>query len=266
MMAPKTINALAEALFAEHEAAAPYHAFEESIRSGSLADAYRIQEALLKRMMDAGQGELAGYKIALTSRAMQQLCGVDQPLSGIVLSAVIHPSPAKLNFANFQHLGVEFEVAVKLGADLPAASGPYTRESVAPAIAACMASFELIEDRHADYQKLDAFTLVADNCWNGGVVLGTPMSDWYSVDLVNAPTRLWINGEPAGEGRVGDAMGHPLEAVAWLANLLNQQGKMLEREMIVMTGSSITTKFPNAGDYLSFLVEGLGDVRLELTH
>jgi 2-keto-4-pentenoate hydratase len=61
-------------------------------------------------------------------------------------------------------------------------------------------------------------------------------------------------------------MGHPLEAVAWLANLLNQQGKMLEREMIVMTGSSITTKFPHAGDCLSFLIEGMGDVRLELTH
>jgi 2-keto-4-pentenoate hydratase len=266
MMERKTINALAEALFAEHGAAKPYHAFEESIRSGSLADAYRIQEALLKRMMEAGQGELAGYKIALTSRAMQQLCGVDQPLIGAVLSKVIHQSPAKLNIAKFQHLGVEFEVAVKLGADLPAASAPHTRESVAPAIAACMASFELIEDRHADYRKLDAFTLVADNCWNGGVVLGTPISDWHTVDLVNAHTRLRINGEPAGEGRVGDAMGHPFEAVAWLANLLNQQDKMLEREMIVMTGSSITTKFPNAGDCLSLLIEGLGDVRLELSH
>jgi 2-keto-4-pentenoate hydratase len=266
MIERKTIDALAEALLAEHGAATPYHSFEESIRSGSLADAYRIQEALLKLLMEAGQGDPAGYKIALTSRAMQQLCGVDQPLSGGVLSAVIHQSPAKLNYANFQHLGVEFEVAVKLGADLPAASDPHTRESVAPAIAACMAAFELIEDRHADYRKLDAFTLVADNCWNGGVVLGTPMSEWHSVDLENAPTRLRINGEPAGEGRVGDAMGHPLEAVAWLANLLNQQGKMLEREMIVMTGSSITTKFPHAGDCLSFLIEGMGDVRLELTH
>jgi 2-keto-4-pentenoate hydratase len=265
MMERKTITALAEALFVEHKAAKPYHPFEESIQSKPLADAYLIQEAFLKLLMEAGQGDLAGYKIALTSKAMQQLCGVDQPLAGAVLSSVIHQSPAKLNYANFQHLGVEFEVAVKLGADLPAVSSPHTRQSVSPAIAACMASFELIEDRQADYRKLDAFTLVADNCWNGGVVLGTPVTDWHRIDLENASTRLRINGEPAGKGRVGDAMGHPFEAVAWLANLLNQQGKMLKRDMLVMTGSSITTKFQNAGDYLSFLIEGMGDVRLELT-
>ncbi|UCD77235.1 MAG: fumarylacetoacetate hydrolase family protein [Desulfobacterales bacterium] len=266
MMEGKTITALAEALFVEHKAAKPYHPFEESIRSGSLADAYLIQEAFLKLLMEAGRGDLAGYKIALTSKAMQQLCGVDQPLAGAILSSVIHQSPAKLSYANFQHLGVEFEVAVRLGADLPAATSPHTRQSVSPAIAACMASFELIEDRQADYRKLDAFTLVADNCWNGGVVLGTPVRDWHRIDLENAPTRLRINDEPAGKGRVGDAMGHPFEAVAWLANLLNQQGKMLKRDMLVMTGSNITTKFPNAGDTLKFLIEGMGEVRLELTH
>jgi 2-keto-4-pentenoate hydratase len=111
---------------------------------------------------------------------------------------------------------------------------------------------------------LDAFTLVADNCWNGGVVLGTPVTEWHRVDLENAPTRLELNGEPIDEGLVGDAMGHPFEAVAWLANLLNQQGKMLKRDMLVMTGSSIRTRFPNAGDTLYFLIEDMGGVRLEL--
>jgi len=266
MMESKMITALAEALFAEHKAAKPYHPFEESIRSTSLRDAYLIQEAFLKLLMEAGRGHLAGYKIALTSKAMQEMCGVDQPLAGAVLSSVIHPSPVKLSYANFQHLGVEFEVTVKLGADLPAASGPHTRQSVATAIAACIPSFELIEDRRADYRKLDAFTLIADNCWNGGVVLGTPVTEWHRVDLENTPTRLQLNGEPADEGRVGDVMGHPFEAVAWLANMLNQQGKMLKRDMLVMTGTSIKTKFPNAGDTLYFLIEDMGGVRLELTH
>ena len=266
MMEPKMINALAEALFVEHKAAKPYHSFEESIRSASLRNAYLIQEALLKLFMEAKRGSLAGYKIALTSKAMQELCGVDQPLAGAILSSVIHQSPVKLTYANFQHLGVEFEVAVKLGDDLPASSAPHTRQSVATAIAACMPSFELIEDRHADYRKLDAFTLVADNCWNGAVVLGTPVTDWHRLDLENAPTRLQLNDEPAGEGRVGDAMGHPFEAVAWLANLLNRQGRLLQRDMLIMTGSSIKTKFPNAGDTLYFQIEGMGGVRLELTH
>jgi 2-keto-4-pentenoate hydratase len=266
MMEPEIINALAQALFDEHKSAKPYHPFEESIRSTSLRNAYLIQEAFLKLLMEAERGYLAGYKIALTSKTMQEFCGVDQPLAGAILSSVIHQSPLKLSYADFQHLGVEFEVAVKLGDDLPAASGIHTRQSVAAAVAACMPSFELIEDRHADYRKLDAFTLVADNCWNGGVVLGTPVTDWHRIDLENAPTRLQLNGEPAGEGRVGDAMAHPFEAVAWLANLLNRQGKMLQRDMLIMTGSSIKTKFPNAGDTLDFKIEGMGGVRLELTH
>ena len=265
-MEPEIINTSAQALFTEHKAAKPYHPFEESIRSTSLNNAYLIQEAFLKLLMEAEQGYLAGYKIALTSKTMQEFCGVDQPLAGAILSPVIHQSPVKLSYAEFQHLGVEFEVAVKLGSDLPAASGPYTRQSVAAAVAACMPSFELVEDRHADYRKLDAFTLVADNCWNGGVVLGAPVTDWQRLDLENAPTRLQLNGEPAGEGRVGDAMGHPFEAVAWLANRLNRQGKMLQRDMLVMTGSSIKTQFPNAGDTLDFKIEGMGGVRLELTH
>jgi 2-keto-4-pentenoate hydratase len=84
------------------------------------------------------------------------------------------------------------------------------------------------------------------------------------VDLERAVTRCWIDDLPVGEGRTGDAMGHPLEAVAWLANLLNRRGRSLEAGMVVMTGSSITTRFPAAGDRIRFAIDGLGEVRLEL--
>jgi 2-keto-4-pentenoate hydratase len=126
-----------------------------------------------------------------------------------------------------------------------------------------MPAFELVEDGDADYKTLDAFTLVAQNTWNGGVVLGTPVADWRGLDLERAVTRCWINDAPAGDGKTGDALGHPLEAVAWLANLLNRRGRRLARGMIVMTGSSITTKFPVPGDHVRFAIEGLGEVALE---
>jgi 2-keto-4-pentenoate hydratase len=123
-------------------------------------------------------------------------------------------------------------------------------------------AFELVEDGNADYKQLDAFTLIAQNTWNGGVVLG-PGSDWRALDLENAVTRCWINDRPEGQGKTGDAMGHPFEAVAWLANLLNRRGRALERDMIVMTGSSITTKFPAPGDRVRFVIDGLGETTLE---
>ena len=90
--------------------------------------------------------------------------------------------------------------AVRLGADLPVSGGPWTRISVAPRVAACLPAFELVEDGDADYTTLDAFTLVAQNTWNGGVVLGTPLVDWRSVGLETAVTRCWMNDEPAGQG------------------------------------------------------------------
>jgi 2-keto-4-pentenoate hydratase len=135
---------------------------------------------------------------------------------------------------------------------------------VAGRVAACVPAFELVEDGNADYKTLDAFTLVAQNTWNGGVVLGTPAADWRGVDLERAVTRCWINDRPGGEGKTGDALGHPFEAVAWLANLLNRRGRTLDGGMVVMTGSSITTKFPAPGDRIRFAIDGLGEVALEV--
>jgi len=263
MLTPDAIDAAARTSFEMHRTHARYRPLDAALRAAPLEDAYRIQDALHRGMTGAGRGEIAGWKIALTSKAMQQMTGVGQPAAGALFSTVVHPSPARRALAGYHHLGVEFEVAVRLGGDLGARGGPWTRASVADRIAACMPAFELVEDGDADYKTLDAFTLVAQNAWNGGVVLGAPVTDLRGVDLESAVTRCWVNGEPAGQGKTGDALGHPFEAVAWLANLLIGRGRMLQRGMIVMTGSSITTKFPAPGNRVRFAIDGLGEVALE---
>ena len=265
MLTPEIIEAAARASFEMHRTRARYRPLDATLRAAPLDDAYRIQDALHRIMTEAGRGTIAGWKIALTSKAMQQMTGVDQPAAGAIFSRVAHSSPARADLATYHHLGVEFEVAVRLGDDLPASGGPWTRASVAGRVAACLPAFELVEDGDADYKTLDAFTLIAQNTWNGGVVLGAPITEWRGVDLERAVTRCWINDEPGGQGKTGDAMGHPLDAVAWLANLLNRRDRTLERGMVVMTGSSITTKFPAPGDRVRFVIEGLGEVTLEAT-
>jgi 2-keto-4-pentenoate hydratase len=261
MLTPEAIEAAARTCLAMHDTRERYHPLDAGLRAAPLDDAYRIQDALHRLMASAGRGAIAGWKIALTSKAMQQMTGVDQPAAGAIFSSVVHPSPARVDVRAYHHLGVEFEVAVRLGEALPAGA-PWTRASVADRVAACLPAFELVEDGNADYKQLDAFTLIAQNTWNGGVVLGTA-GDWRKVDLETAVTRCWINDRPEGQGKTGDAMGHPFEAVAWLANLLNRRGGALEREMIVMTGSSITTKFPAPGDRVRFAIDGLGETVLE---
>lgn len=263
MLDQATIAASAATLFSAHQNKASQQPLEAG-KVAPISDAYRVQDELVKLWHDAGRGDIVGYKIALTSAAMQEMCGVNHPLGGVIFSSVVHTSPAELELATFQHVGVEFEVAVRLAADLPKTDTPHSQKSVASAVAACIPAYELIEDRHADYKNLDAFNLVADNCWNGAVVLGQPVTDWQALNLETAATRLWINEVASGEGKVGDAMGHPFAAVAWLANLLNEQGKQLSKGMIVMTGSSITTKFPTAGGQFRLAIDGMGQVELTL--
>jgi 2-keto-4-pentenoate hydratase len=263
MLTPQQIDATARDAFTTYKARTRYRPLDAALRAAPLDDAYRIQDALHRVMAEAGRGEIAGWKIALTSKAMQQMTGVDQPAAGAIFSKVVHASPARVDVTAYHHLGIEFEVAVRVGEDLTAAAGPWTRASVAGKVAACIPAFELVEDGDADYKTLDAFTLIAQNTWNGGVVLGQPVTEWRGLDLERAVTRCWVNDQPAGQGKTGDAMGHPLEAVAWLANLLNRRGRTLQRGMIVMTGSSITTRFPVPGDRVKFVIEGLGEVALE---
>jgi 2-keto-4-pentenoate hydratase len=265
MLTPGTIDATARASFEMHRTRARYRPLDAAVRAAPLDDAYRIQDALHRLLAEAGRGEVAGWKIALTSKAMQQMTGVDQPAAGAIFAKVVHPSGARVSLAGYHHLGAEFEVAVRLGDALPGSRGPWTRGSVADRVEACLPAFELVEDGDADYKTLDAFTLIAQNTWNGGVVLGPPVAAWRTVDLENAVTRCWIDDRPQGQGKTGDAMGHPFEAVAWVANLLNRRGRQLDRGMIVMTGSSITTKFPAPGDRVRFAIDGLGEVTFEAT-
>ena len=160
MLTPDAIAAAARASLEMHRTRARYRPFDAALRAESLDDAYRIQDALHRLMAEAGRGEIAGWKIALTSKAMQQMTGVDQPAAGAIFSKLVHGSPARVDVAAYHHLGVEFEVAVRMADDLPARGGPWTRASVAGRVAACLPAFELVEDGDADYKTLDAFTLV----------------------------------------------------------------------------------------------------------
>src|SRR5215469_8486446 len=99
----------------------------------------------------------------------------------------------------YRNLPDESEIALKLGAGLPASGAPWTRETVAPAVAAALPSFELIEDRNADYAKTEARSLIVENCWNGGIVTGTPKP--VTLDsLIGINGRLTLGDKLIGEG------------------------------------------------------------------
>lgn len=224
----------------------------------SITDAYAVQEALVP-IWALSRGNVAGLKIATTTKVMQQLMGIDHPCGGMIYAHTIHQSPMALDRARFMHVVVECELAVRLGADLPKGAVPLTRDDVRAAIAEVMPAFELIEDRHADYKTTQATSLIADNAWNGGIVLGKPATTPpKGLAFDKRVGTLSINGQVAHKGLTDD----PLGALAWVANLAIERGRPMTKGMVVITGSVIPTLPIAAGDRFHFEIEGLGAVEM----
>lgn len=259
------IQGAAQFLFEAHQGRQPFGPIPALTTPRSIEAAYATQEAF-QQLRAETSGPLAGYKIAATTQVMQQMLGLHEPFAGAIFASTMHPSPATVRGADYVRLGVECEIAMQLGVDLSATRGPYSREEVGHAVHAVMAAFELIDDRQADYAQLTAHVLsvIADNAWNAGIVLGAPMTDWRTLNLATARGTMHINGAVVGEGHGSDVMGHPLEALTWLVNMFAKRGKNLAQGMIIMTGSVITTKFVRPGDRVSLSVDGLGEVSLRV--
>ncbi len=130
-----------------------------------------------------------------------------------------------------------------------------------------MPALEIADDRGADYAQLarHPLELIADNSWNEGAVLGEPVRAWRSLDLGQVLGVATINGQTVGEGRGAAAMGHPLDALAWVANHLAALGRGLLRGEVVITGSVVTSKPVRAGDVVRFDVDQLGQVQLTVS-
>jgi 2-keto-4-pentenoate hydratase len=259
------IRQAARWLWAEHQAGRPFTPMPAPLAPRTVDEAYAMQAELHALMVEV-HGPIAGYKIALTTPVMQQMVGFHAPMAGAIMASGIHSSPVTLRRTDYVRLGVECELAVQLGRDLPAAQAPYRRDQLDDAVAAILPAFELVDDRQADYAQLapHVLTLIADNAWNAGIVLGLPLRDWRRVDLTAVRGVMHINGAVVGEGYGRDVMGHPLEAMLWLVNMLAQQGKSLVQGMIIMTGSIVTTKFVNPGDTVGLFMDGVGEVQLSV--
>ena len=262
MQKPK---AAAKRLLEAHERREQFAPLPPELAPHDAEEAYAIQDCFVARRAER-LGAIAGYKIALSSREMQRFVGVDAPQAGVMLASTLHRTPARVRAADYVHLIVEFEIAVEMAADLPAADAPYTRERIAPFVRSVMPAIELADDRSADYSQLarHPLELIADNGWNEGAVLGTPIENWRAIDLTAVRGVATINGRVVGEGVGAAAMGHPLEAVAWIANHLAAHGRSLVFRDVVITGSIITTKTVHAGDLVRFSVAELGEVELRV--
>jgi 2-keto-4-pentenoate hydratase len=241
-----------------HRSKARYENLPAELAPRTISEAYDVQEALRDLWIPV-HGAVAGLKIATTTKVMQQLMGIDHPCAGIIYANHVHLSPARISKESFQNLAIECELAIRLGHNQAQTTAPFTRDTVKQVIAAAMPAFELIEDRHAVYRETEALSLIADNAWNGGIIIGRDAAV-PDGDLDKLPGRLLINGQEVRAGKTDD----PLGALAWIANLAAERDRPITAGMIVITGSVIATLPVATGDKLVFVLEGLGTTELTL--
>jgi 2-keto-4-pentenoate hydratase len=207
--------------------------------SDGVAPATEAEGAAVQRSLAALAGAVppAGFKIGATGRRMQLYLGIDRPIAGFMRSQDIHHGHAELCFADFIKPGVECEVAVRLGRDLP--TGPCSPEQASAAVDEFFAGIEIVENRYGDVKELGTPTLIADQMYHGAAVIGDRHDmDWRRMDIGALRGRIGLDDGTKDEGLTTDLLGHPLNGLAWLAGSAEAAAfGGLKAGQVVMLGS-----------------------------
>ena len=234
-MRPGAAGEVAALLGEARRAARPVPEIPPDIRPTTSDEAYDVQDALHRFLCAASGDGRAGWKVGATTPGMQAYLGVDGPAYGHILTDSMLANGATLPAAEFCNPGIECEIAVRLSAD--ADSGPYDRDRIAAVIGAVFPAIEIVENRYGDFLARGTPTLIADDFFHKACVPGMATEAWHALDLAALAGRTLIDGTERGAGTGADVMGHPLEAVAWLANARAARGAPLSAGDIVLTGS-----------------------------
>jgi 2-keto-4-pentenoate hydratase len=253
------IRAAAEIIASARRSRAPLKPLAAEIAPNTEDEGYLVQDEL-HELLAPDFGTQVGYKIGCTSAVMQQYLDIAHPCGGGVFAKGIYESGVSLASSDYVRVGVECEIAVRLARDLLPTEEPFTAEWVAEAIDSYYPAIEIVDDRYVQWETMGAPILIADDFFGAGCVLGKALRRSIAPDLVKVIGRALINGVEAGQGTGADVLGHPHNALAWLANHLAASGKGLREGEIVLTGSLVKTVWLNAGDDVMMELQGLGSV------
>ncbi|MDH6589722.1 2-keto-4-pentenoate hydratase [Streptomyces sp. SAI-133] len=226
------------------------------IGSDDVKAAYAVQALLTARRLEAG-GTVTGRKIGLTSPAVQQQLGVDQPDFGVLFADMSVTDGASVPVDELLQPKVEAEIAFVLGADL--ADGPLDAEQIRAAVAHAVPALEIVDSRIAGWDITFGDT-VADNGSSALYVLGTPAKPLTEFEPVEATMTLEQGGKTVSRGNGAACLGDPLAALAWLARTARDIGDPLRAGQVVLSGALGPMVPAAAGDAFSAEITGLGSV------
>src|SRR5947209_7161168 len=190
---------------------APVHELPLNCRPQSDADAYEIQEAVVRQLGET----IGGWKVGAASAASAAFCAP-------IWMKMIRPSPASYEAGELRLIGIEAEIGFRLGRDLPARAAPYDRAEVI-AGAALHPVIEVVDSRYANFRSLDRPSILADNFSNGGLVYGAAVPGWEALDLGGTTITITEDNEPFADSK-GGAARDPVAALVEFVNLMQRRG------------------------------------------
>jgi 2-keto-4-pentenoate hydratase len=225
--------AVAARLLAAARGSRPLAELPPDCRPQSEADAYQIQDAVAHRLGTA----IGGWKVGAATSAAAAFCAP-------IFAGMIRPSPASYRAAELRLIGIEGEIAFRLGRDLPPRAAPYRRDEVA-AGASLHPAVEVVDSRYEDFRALDRLSILADNFSNGGLVYGAAVPSWESLDLSRTTIQVTEDDKPFADS-AGGASRDPLGAIVDFANLMSSRGGA-KAGTLITTGSWTGMVFTRRG-------------------
>ncbi len=224
-----------------------------------VVDSYEVQLLNIADRL-AGGATIRGHKVGLSSVAMQEMMGVDEPDYGHLLSDMEVFSDRPVPASRYCYPRVEVEVGFILGDTLPGEG--CTEDDVLAATEAVAPAIELIDSRITDW-RIGIVDTIADNASSAGFVLGAERVKPADLDLRLIEARLFKNGEQVAQGRSDAVLGNPVTAVAWLARKVASFGVRLEAGHVILPGSVHRAIDVAPGDAFRAEFDGLGSVSLD---
>lgn len=224
-------------------------------------DGYALQ-AGANVALEAHLGPRAGYKIGATTEPMRQLLRVKEPVAGEVFARTVYEPDAELVLSEFVSPGIETEIAIRLAAEVLPENAPYDRQSIEAYVDVLMPAIEIVDNRYEDIATAGAATFAADNNFNAAIVLGAPVRDWRNLDLTSLQARTIIDDVEVATALSSQLMGHPLDALAWLANRYARLGRQLKAGHFVSLGTITPVQWIGQPCAIRIEIDDLGELTM----
>jgi 2-oxo-hept-3-ene-1,7-dioate hydratase len=229
----------------------------------TMDDAYAVQSAWVKRKVEQDGRKVVGYKIGLTSRAMQRVMKIDTPDYGVLLDDMVFPNNGDINAADFLDPQIEVELAFVLKKRLFGEN--LTVDEVMEATDYVIPAFELIAARshrvhpESGYTRT-VFDTISDNAANAGIIMGGRKVAPGEIDLRWAGAIVKLNGVIEQTGLAAAVLDHPANGICWIAKRFAPHDIALEPGQVLLSGSFTAPVKVKAGDVVTAEYGELGDL------